>query len=81
MAGIAAVPLKKVVVDSGPLYSLLTLEVVKRHPGSRNSILSRNKVQSYLQSPRAQKNFLLMFSARAAGWHRSTAQCEPAKLS
>lgn len=63
MAGIVVGPLKKVVLDSGPLYSAITLELVKRHPGSRNSILSTNKLHSYLQSQKAQKNFLLMFNS------------------
>ena len=62
MAVITAQPLGKVVLDTGPLYSALTLVFARRNPSSRNSILSKNKLLDYLRDPKAEKNFLLLFN-------------------
>jgi len=61
MLGTAPVPFRKAILDAGPLYSALTLKVVSRRPASHNFILSKNKLKDYLRSPKAQKNFLLIF--------------------
>ena len=60
---VAAASLEKVVLDTGPLYSALTLEFARRHPASRNSILSTNKLLDYLGDPKAQKNLLELFAS------------------
>jgi predicted nucleic acid-binding protein len=62
MAITAAQPLGKVALDTGPLYSVLTLMFASQNPSNRNAILSKNKLLDYLRDPKAQQNFLLLFT-------------------
>ncbi len=63
MAVTPIAPFGKVILDTGPLYSALTLTFADRYPASRNSILSKNELLPYLRDPKAQKNFLQLFAS------------------
>src|SRR5881296_134463 len=56
-------PIRKSVMDTGPLLSAITLEFVRRHPTLRDSILTKSRLEPYLKSPVKQESFLELFGS------------------
>jgi|SoiMethySBSTD1v2_1073268.scaffolds.fasta_scaffold1433820_1 hypothetical protein len=57
-------PIEKAVLDTGPLVSAITLELVKnRPPAQREAILGRSRLQPYLRETRKHEAFLQFFQS------------------
>jgi hypothetical protein len=54
-------PYKKAVVDTGPLFTALTLVYIRQSPANRHLVLYRHKIPPYITDPTSERNFLEFF--------------------
>ncbi|SRR5882724_10302021 len=58
---IAVSTFAKAVIDTGPLFTALTLEFLQENPDSRNIVLHKHKPPDYLGDPTAEASFRSLF--------------------
>lgn len=59
---VGRIDLKKVVMDTSPLFSAMTLTYIRSNPTERNTVLQRNRLPQYFQDhPDRERDFLQLF--------------------
>ncbi|MGA9997975.1 MAG: hypothetical protein WBP93_21350 [Pyrinomonadaceae bacterium] len=59
---VGRINLKKVVMDTSPLFSAMTLSYIRSNPRERNTVLQRNRLEKYFQDyPDKERDFLQLF--------------------